>query len=125
MLIFLIVTLLGLPVVFVKGQPSYQSTATVQISPRYMKTLHDDIELEFQSNTQYLQFIEQQARTINRYDVIERALQQLDEAGPNPWRLEGESDRRSIERLQRNLTIRHVRNTYLIQASLVTGQPEG
>jgi polysaccharide biosynthesis transport protein len=124
-LIFLIVTLLGLPVVFVKGQPSYQSTATVQVSPRYMKTLHDDIELEFQSNTQYLQFIEQQARTINRYDVIERALQQLDEAGPNPWRLEGESDRRSIERLQRNLTIRHVRNTYLIQVTLVTDQPDG
>jgi len=124
-LIFLIVTLLGLPVVFVKGQPSYQSTATVQISPRYMKTLHDDIELEFQSNTQYLQFIEQQARTINRYDVIERALQQLDEPGPNPWRLEGESDRRAIERLQRSLAIRHVRNTYLIQVTLVTDQPDG
>jgi len=124
-LIFLVVTLLGLPVVFVKGQPSYQSTATVQISPRYMKTLHDDIELEFQSNTQYLQFIEQQARTINRYDVIERALQQLDEPGPNPWRLEGESDRRAIERLQRSLAIRHVRNTYLIQVTLVTDQPDG
>lgn len=124
-LIFLIVTLLGLPVVFVKGQPSYQSTATVQISPRYMKTLHDDIELEFQSNTQYLQFIEQQARTINRYDIIERALQQLDAPGPNPWRREGESDRRAIERLQRTLAIRHVRNTYLIQVTLVTDQLDG
>jgi len=124
-LTFLIVTLLGLPVVFVKGQPSYQSTATVQVSPRYMKTLRDDIELEFQSNTQYLQFIEQQARTINRYDVIELALQQLDEAGPNPWRWEGESDRRAIERLQRSLAIRHVRNTYLIQVTLVTDQPDG
>ena len=124
-LIFLIVTLLGLPVVFVKGQPSYQSTATVQVSPRYMKTLRDDIELEFQSNTQYLQFVEQQARTINRYDVIELALQQLDETGPNPWRREGESDRRAIERLQRSLAIRHLRNTYLIQVTLVTDQPDG
>jgi uncharacterized protein involved in exopolysaccharide biosynthesis/Mrp family chromosome partitioning ATPase len=124
-LIFLVVTLLGLPVVSIKGQPSYQSTATMQISPRYMKTLHDDIELEFQSNTQFLQFIEQQARTINRYDVIEQALQQLDEAGSNPWRLEGESNRRAIERLQRSLTIRHVRNTYLIQVTLVTGHPDG
>ena len=124
-LIFLVVTLLGLPVVFIKGQPSYQSTATVQVSPRYMKTLRDDIELEFQSNTQYLQFIEQQARTINRYDVIELALQRLDEVNANPWRREGESDRRAIERLQRSLAIRHVRNTYLIQVTLVTDQPDG
>ena len=124
-LIFLIITLLGLPVVFVKGQPSYQSTATIQVSPRYMKTLHDDIELEFQSNAQYLQFIEQQARTINRYDVIALALQRLDETGPNPWLREDESDRRAIERLQRSLAIRHVRNTYLIQISLVTDQPDG
>ena len=124
-LIFLAVTLLGLPVVFIKGQPSYQSTATIQVSPRYMKTLHDDIELEFQSNTQYLQFIEQQARTVNRYDIIELALQRLTEKGGNPWIREGESDREAIERLQRSLAIRHVRNTYLIQVSLVTGAPDG
>jgi polysaccharide biosynthesis transport protein len=150
-LIFLIVTLLGLPVVLIKGQPSYQTTATVQVSPRYMKTLRDDIELEFQSNAQYLQFIEQQARTINRYDVIELALQRLDgmgegadltstageamtddlqrldEAGEraHPWRRTGESDRRSIERLQRSLDIRPVRNTYLIQVSLVAAEPDG
>ncbi|MFO7859543.1 MAG: hypothetical protein R6V11_11595 [Ectothiorhodospiraceae bacterium] len=90
-----------------------------------MKTLHNDIELELQSHTQYLQFVEQQARTINRYDVIEQALQQLDETGPNPWRREGESDRRAIERLQRSLAIRHVRNTYLIQVTLVTDQSDG
>jgi uncharacterized protein involved in exopolysaccharide biosynthesis/Mrp family chromosome partitioning ATPase len=126
-LIFLIVTLLGLPVVFIKGQPSYQTTATIQVSPRYMKTLRDDIELEFQSNTQYLQFIEQQARTIYRYDVIDLALQRLDAAGEgsNPWRQEDESERQAIERLQRSLAIRHVRNTYMIQVSLVTDQPDG
>lgn len=124
-LIFLTVALLGLPVVFIKGQPSYQATATIQVSPRYIKTLHDDIELEFQSNTQYLQFIEQQARTVNRYDVIELALQRLDEGGNNPWVREGESDREATERLQRSLAIRHVRNTYLIQVSLLTDTPNG
>ncbi|MDP3518320.1 MAG: hypothetical protein Q8S94_14235 [Pseudohongiella sp.] len=123
--IFFIVALLGFPLVFIMGQPSYQSTATLQVSPRYMKTLRDDIELEFQSNTQYLQFIEQQARTINRYDVIELALQQLDASGQKLWHREGESERRAIERLQGSLAIRHVRNTYLIQVSLVTDQAEG
>lgn len=122
-LIFLGVTLLGLPLVLIKGQPSYQTTATIQVSPRYMKTLRDDIELEFQSNTQFLQFISQQARTINRFDVIDLALQRLDQAdqGANPWRREGESHRKSIERLQNSLSIRHVRNTYLIQVTLTSG----
>jgi polysaccharide biosynthesis transport protein len=122
---FFVVALLGLPLVFIMGQPSYQSTATLQVSPRYMKNLRDDIELEFQSNTQFLQFIEQQARTVNRYDVVELALEQLNASGQKLWHREGESDRRAIERLQGSLAIRHVRNTYLLQVSLVTDEPEG
>lgn len=124
-IVFFVVTLLGLPLVFLLGQPLYQSTATLQVSPRYMKTLRDDIELEFQSNTQFLQFIEQQVRTINRYDVIELALQQLNESGQNLWHRDGESDRKAIQRLQASLAIRHVIDTYLIQVSLVTEKPEG
>jgi polysaccharide biosynthesis transport protein len=127
-LIFLIVTLLGLPVVFVKGQPLYESTATVQVSPRYMKTLHDDIELEFQSNTQYLQFIQQQIRTLTRHDVLESALKQLDAryAGqPHPWRIEGESERRSVYRLQRSVRAFHIRDSYLIQVMLASPREAG
>jgi len=127
-LIFLVVTLLGLPVVFVKGQPLYESTATVQVSPRYMKTLHDDIELEFQSNTQYLQFIQQQIRTLTRHDVLESALTKLDAryAGqPHPWRIEGESERRSIYRLQRSLRAFHIRDSYLIQIMLASPRETG
>jgi len=127
-LIFLIATLLGLPVVFTKGQPLYESAATVQVSPRYMKTLHDDIELEFQSNTQYLQFIQQQIRTLTRHDVLELALKQLDAryAGqPHPWRIEGESVRRSIYRLQRSVRAFHVRDSYLIQITLASPREAG
>lgn len=124
-LLFVVVVALGLPVVVTKGQPSYQTTATIQVSPRYMKTLRDDIELEFQSNTQFLQFVQQQARTINRFDVVQLALQKLDDANKNTWTREGESSRRAIERLQRSLAIRHVRDTYLIQVGLVTDKPDG
>ncbi|TVQ37792.1 MAG: hypothetical protein EA370_06485 [Wenzhouxiangella sp.] len=124
-LIFPLIVMLGLPLVFIQGQPSYQSTGTIQVSPRYMKTLRDDIELEFQSNTQFLQFIQQQARTVNRYDVLELALQRLDQAGHDYWRRDGESERKRIERLQQSLSIRHVRDTYLVQVTLTADRPDG
>ncbi|MGY6631122.1 MAG: GumC family protein [Wenzhouxiangella sp.] len=119
-----LIVLAGLPVVFIQGQPSYQSTATFQVSPRYMKTLRDDIELEFQSNTQFLQFIQQQARTVNRYDIVERALITLDEQEQALW-LPDQPLRRRVERLQQSLAIRHVRDTYLVQVTLTADQPEG
>lgn len=124
-LLFPLIVIVGLPLVFIQGQPTYQSTGTFQVSPRFMKTLRDDIELEFQSNTQFLQFIQQQARTVNRYDILERALQQLDQAGHNYWRREGESARKRVERLQQSLNIRHVRDTYLVQVTLTADQPDG
>lgn len=126
--VFLAVLVLGIPVALIMGVPMYSTGATVQVSPRFMKTLRDDIELEFQSNTQYLQFIQQQIRTLTRHDVLESALRQLDArfAGQvHPWRLEGESERRSIYRLQRGLRAFHVRDSYLIQVMLDSPQAEG
>lgn len=124
-LIFFLVLFFGIPIVFIKGEPSYETVATIHVSPYHKKTLHDDSELELQSNTQYLQFISQQARTINRYDIIELALQRLEEAGINYWTLEGESNRKAIERLQKSLNINHVRNTYLVQVRLISTESEG
>lgn len=127
-LVFLLVMLAGIPFVFIKGVPIYSAGATVQVSPRFMKTLRDDIELEFQSNTQYLQFIQQQIRTFTRHDVIASALKLLDErhAGqPHPWRIEGESERRSIYRLQRSLRVFHIRDSYLIQIMLDSPREAG
>ena len=127
-LVFLAVVLAGIPFVLIKGVPIYSAGATVQVSPRFMKTLRDDIELEFQSNTQYLQFIQQQIRTFTRHDVLASALKQLDAryAGqPHPWRIEGESERRSIYRLQRSLRVLHIRDSYLIQIMLESPREAG
>lgn len=77
---FFVVFIAGFPVVFIKGVPKYQTTATIQVAPRYMKNLRDDQELEFQSNSQYRQYVEQQTKTINRYDIIEAALDSMDKA---------------------------------------------
>jgi uncharacterized protein involved in exopolysaccharide biosynthesis len=74
----LVVMLLGVPVAFLKGVVKYQTAATVQVAPRYMKNLKDDNELEFQSNQQYRQYVEQQTKTINRYDIVQKALRKVE-----------------------------------------------
>lgn len=78
LLTFVVVVIAGLPVVFIKGVSKYQTTATIQVAPRYMKNLKDDNELDFQSNSQYRQYVEQQTKTINRFDVLEKALSSLE-----------------------------------------------
>ena len=37
----------GLPFAWLKGSPSYQATAVVHVSPRFLKNLEGDKELEF------------------------------------------------------------------------------
>jgi len=73
-LAFLAVLLSGLPLVWIKGQPKYETEAVVQVAPRYMKTLKDDNELDFQSNSQYRQFVQQQISTLLRDDILKDAI---------------------------------------------------
>lgn len=125
-LTFLVILTIGLPIVLIKGVSYYQVAATIQVAPRYMKNLKDDNELDFQSNSQYRQFVEQQTKTINRYDILKKAVQSLSAPdGSNPWTKSGESERRSIERLQRSLRIMPVPDTYLIQILLESTDREG
>ena len=43
----------GLPFAWIKGKPLYYTEAVIFISPRFLKNLQDDKELEMQSNSQY------------------------------------------------------------------------
>ena len=56
--ISLLVVLIGLPVAWIKGQSVYTVESVFQVSPNYMKTLSSDKEVEFQSNSQYREFVE-------------------------------------------------------------------
>lgn len=121
---FGLVVLLGIPVVWVKGRPHYLATATVQVAPRYMKNIKDDNELDFQSNSQYRQFVEHQARSVARFDILSRTLSVLGDKA-SILRLPGESERRSIERLQERLVVLPVPDTYLMQIALESDSKEG
>ncbi len=73
----LAVILLGLPVVWFKGKPRYSATAVIYVSPRFVANLHDDKEFELQSNSQYREYVQQNVRTINRYDIVSNAIENL------------------------------------------------
>ncbi len=120
----LCVILLGSPLAWIKGKPKYTATATVQVAARYMKNLTEDKELDFQSNSQYRQFVVNQTHIVNRYDVVEQALKDL---GPKRgvWQKKGESDRKAIERLQGQLLVITVPDTYLMEVSLESGDKYG
>jgi polysaccharide biosynthesis transport protein len=122
--VFVLVFLLGIPVAWKKGQPFYQTEATIQVSPRFMRNLKEDQELDFQSNTQYRQFVEHQRRSIGRYDVLRDALDGMGEQR-SLWQKPNETERRAIERLRSSLQISSVPDTYLIRIALRAESPEG
>ena len=122
--VLLLVIAVGTPVALIKGAPRYVATATVQVAPRYMKNLKDDNELDFQSNSQYRQFVEHQARSVPRFDILAAAVAAVEAQG-YAWARAGESQRRAIERLQERLVVTPVADTYLMQIGLEGGGREG
>ena len=82
-----------------------------------MRNLREDQELDFQSNTQYRQFVEHQRKSIGRYDVLRDALASLGERR-NLWQLPEETERKAVERLRERLVVASIPDTYLLRVSL-------
>jgi len=124
LIVFVIVLLSGIPVVFIKGQIFYSASAVVQVAPRYMKNLRDDGELDFPSNTQYREFVEQQVKSVARYDIVRDALASLGDKASG-WRKPGDSERRSVDLLRETLSVRSIPDTYMIEITLQSKEKEG
>ena len=114
LIISLLVILIGLPVAWIKGQSLYSTESVFQVSPNYMKTLSSDKEVEFQSNSQYREFVNHLSSTVRRYDVIQRALKKLREANVNA-QPKGMTERKYIETLQKLVTVRAIPDTYMVR----------
>lgn len=117
MVVWALVILLSLPLVFIKGQSSYQVEAVFHVAPRYMKSVQTDAELELQSNSQYREYVNQLSQTVVRYDVLLAALQKMRERGidTKPPAL---TERRYIERLQKAINVKPIPDTYMVRVSL-------
>jgi capsular polysaccharide biosynthesis protein len=111
--VFVAIVILGIPVILKKGKLVYQAEGVVLVSPRFLKNLEDDKEFDLQSNTQYREFVQQNVRTVDRYDIIEEVVNRLGET-KYPWRHAGEAMPRAVARLRGALTISPVPDTYQI-----------
>ncbi len=89
----------------------YEATSVIYVSPTFPYTLKIDNEQEHP----YESYIEEQAHTITRYDVVADALHQLK---PGVWQVPGESEEAAVERLQRSLTAKRDGMTYQVEITL-------
>jgi succinoglycan biosynthesis transport protein ExoP len=119
-----IIFILGPPLVYVKGKHYFQTEAALYVSPRFAKNLEQDQELLLESNSQYREFVQQQVKTINRFDIVFAAMQKLGDKR-FLWQNRNEPDRVAAERLQGQLDIKAVPDTYQITIGLEGKRSEG
>jgi succinoglycan biosynthesis transport protein ExoP len=122
--VFLLIAALGAPLAWIKGKASYSTSAVIFVSPKFLANLQDDKEFELQSNSQYREYVQQNVRTINRYDIVSDALDKLGNK-KTLWIKQGESVRHAVERLQGSLEISPIPDTYQISVSLNGDKAEG
>jgi polysaccharide biosynthesis transport protein len=114
----LIILLLGAPVAWILGAPKYSATAAVYVSPRFIANLGGDGGTQkFDSMEQYKEYVQQNVKTINRFDIVLEALKRL---GPEQsvWVKPKETLERAAARLQGALIIEGVADTYQITITL-------
>ncbi|HKD68691.1 MAG TPA: hypothetical protein VKB84_17745 [Candidatus Binataceae bacterium] len=119
-----VMIMLGAMVAALKGTPTYMAEAAIRISPVFSKTLQEDVELRFNSNSDYREYVQQQVVDIDSYETAQAALARLG-ARRWLWQRRGETDRRAAERLMSALAVHPVPDTYLVTLSLEAQQRQG
>jgi len=121
--IFLIVAAPGLVFAWFHGRPQYVAEAKIQVAPNFATTLQEPDELKDQAN-RYDTFLQQQVLNIVRYEVLERALDQLGK-DRDYWQGPDETITASITRLQESLEVTAVHGSYTISVALPGSRKEG
>jgi Mrp family chromosome partitioning ATPase/uncharacterized protein involved in exopolysaccharide biosynthesis len=122
-LIAFVVLLLGIPLVWVKGQSQYNAEAIFQVSPIYQKNLSGDKELEIQSNAQYRDFVIHLSKSVVRRDIVENALQELARQKVQVC-LPAETPRRCLERIQRTVYVLPVGESYMVRVGYTSHEKD-
>ncbi len=115
--VWFVVFFAGLPMVWIKGQSLYIAESIFQVSPTYMKNLDTDREVELQSNSQYREYVNHLSKTVTRYDVIEHAILTLRDENID-IQPAGMSERKFIEKLQRDIYVRSIPDTYMVKIGI-------
>ncbi len=120
----ILIVLAGLPIAWIMGKPKFSTTAVIFVSPRFLANLESGREQELQSNNQYREYVQQNVRTINRFDILLDALKRT--GGERSFRVKPpETLERAAERLQADLVVEAVPDTYQIAVTLQGDSKEG
>jgi hypothetical protein len=68
---------MGLLVAIVAGRPRYLAEAAVRVAPNFPKTLQEDVEPRFSSNSDYRDYVQQQVVEIESPQTTANALKLL------------------------------------------------
>ncbi|WP_036246501.1 GumC family protein [Methylococcus capsulatus] len=120
LMVMAVVVVFGAGFAWVKGKAVYSATAVLYVAPHFVNILKESKELDIPA---YDQFIEHQALTVPRYDILLESLAKLGDRR-YVWQKKKESDRRAAERLQAALEVKPVKDSYLITVTLESTTPD-
>ncbi len=124
LIVFCLVLAVGVPFAWKKGTSVYRAEGVIYVSPHNLRNLDSDEEQQIQSNNQFREYMDQQAHTINRYDIVLPIVQGT-AAGAVYFRNKGESDRSATDRLRGALEIASVPDTYQMTVALEGKKAQG
>src|SRR5271165_336770 len=91
------IVVVGLPVAWILGTPKYTATAVIYVSPRFLSNLTDSSTQKFDSIGQYQQYVQQNVKTINRFDIVLDSLKKNGDL-QSFWVKKGETLERAASR---------------------------
>ena len=92
--------------------PLYEATAIVYVSPVFPNALGNDHD----HDRQYDEFLEQQVTAATRYETLQKAVEKFPEAWPPLY--PGETEQNRIQRLQRDVKVKQIGQSYEVAISL-------
>ena len=123
-IVFIFTVLAGLPVAWIKGESKYTAEAVFQVSPRYMKNLESDKEVELQSNQQYREMVNHYSKSVLRYDILKTGDDNLKAKGID-LKPKALTQREYIELLQTKLIyVKPILDTYMVRVGIEGGSKE-
>ncbi|MGI8773071.1 MAG: GumC family protein [Acidobacteriaceae bacterium] len=98
-------------------KPLYESKSYVYVSPTFPTTLAEEKE----QDRPYDAYIQDQAQTVTRYDILATAVESLHNSG---WQRPGESLQAAVSRLSKRLVVERVGSTFQLSIALSSSDPQ-
>ena len=114
-----IIVFLGIFSFGLSRHPYFSTEALIYVQPIQTKVITDTSQATYDPS-RYETYLQQQLQTIVRSDILAEALSK---PATRAWRFRGESDQAAITRLQQNLKVNRVEQSYELSVTLSGSDP--